>query len=199
MTEGSVGYARYLRSPDPVEGVEQVLFVCHANQCRSPYAEGIARRIAGDASIRFSSAGLISGGRPMPSLGRNVAPEFGLDFDAHRSRELDLHDLSGFDLILTMARAQARELMAADADAWPRIFTLKQFARWIGDNPRPPRVALGPWLDAAAGGRPRATILGASDADDVADPLREPESAWRDMVDDLTVNLSAVVAGISRG
>ena len=102
----------------------------------------------------------------MPSLGRNVAPEFGLDFDAHRSRELDLHDLSGFDLILTMARAQARELVAADADAWPRIFTLKQFARWIGDNPRPPRVALGPWLDAAAGGRPRATILGASDADD---------------------------------
>ncbi len=198
MTDRSVGYAPYLRSPDPVEGVDQILFVCHANQCRSPYAEAIARRMAGDASVRFSSAGLISGGRPMPSLGRSVAPEFGLDFDAHRSRELDLFDFAGFDLILTMARAQARELVVADPDAWPRIFTLKQFARWIVDNPRSPRAALGPWLDAAAGGRPRATILGSSVADDIADPLRAPEAAWREMVDDLTVNLSAVVAGISR-
>ncbi|MET0296161.1 MAG: hypothetical protein ABWY03_01470 [Microbacterium sp.] len=198
MSGGSHGYSFPVRTPDPIRGVEQILIVCHANQCRSPYAEAIAERIAGDAPLRFTSGGLIRGGRPMPETGRLLAPSYGLDFDAHRSREIDLHDFGGFDLILTMAREQARELVAADPDAWPRIFTLKQFSRWIVDNPRPPRAALGSWLDAAAAGRPRTSLIGRSDDDDVADPLRLPVEAWRHMVAELTENLTTVVAGLER-
>lgn len=199
MSSSSRGYSFPVRSPDHEPGIAQVLMVCHANQCRSPYAEAMARRIAGNAPIRFSSAGLIGGGRPMPEIGRTLAPAYGLDFTAHRSREIDFDDFGGFDLILTMARAQARELIAADPETWPRIFTLKQFARWVSDNPRPPGSVLGSWLDADAADRSRTTMLGQSDVDDVADPLRLPVEAWRAMVQDLTVNLRPVVDGITAG
>lgn len=196
MSGGSSGYSLPVRSPDPVPGVSQVLLVCHANQCRSPYAEAIARRIAGAAPLRFTSGGLMGGGRPMPETGRLLAPSYGLDFSAHRSREVDPHDFGGFDLVLTMAREQARELVTADPDAWPRIFTVKQFARWLRDHPRPRRAVLGSWLDAAAADRPRASVAGSSPADDVEDPLLLPVDAWRGMVAELTDELTEIVEGL---
>lgn len=133
----------------------------------------------------------------MPEAGRRVAGEVGLDFSKHVSREVDLHDFGQFDVILTMAREQARELVAADPDARPRIFTLKQFARWIGANPRPDDSAVGPWLDAVAADRPAADLLGDDGADDVADPLRLPPDAWRRMIRELAANLKIVVDGLA--
>ena len=134
----------------------------------------------------------------MPSTGRTVAEEFGLDFGHHRSRELDLHDFGGYDLVLTMAREQARELVTADPDAWPRIFTLKQFSRWVVENPRPPRSALGSWLDSAASGRSRTSILGSSNEDDVADPIGRPADVWRRMAGDLKEHLVPVTDALTR-
>lgn len=190
-------YTFPVRSPEPEPGVAQILFVCHANQCRSPYAEALARQMMESHALRFSSGGLISGGARMPETGRALATQFGLDFSQHRSREIDLDDFSGFDLILTMARDQARELVAADAEVWPRIFTLKQFSRWIQDHPRPRRSAVGSWLDTAAADRPRTSVLGASDDDDVADPIGKPAEAWQRMIADLTSALHPIAAGLS--
>jgi protein-tyrosine-phosphatase len=189
---------RPVRSPDPQPGVSDVLFVCQANQCRSPYAEAIARRLGGTRPIRFTSGGLMRGGHPMPPAGRLVGEEIGLDFSSHRSREIDLGDLGGFDLILTMARSQARALVEADPAVWPRVFTLKQFARWIPEHARPRRAILGSWLDAAASDRPRDSIVGDSDADDVADPLRSPPRAWRAMAKSLTTLLIPTIDGVSK-
>lgn len=201
MTRGSsagFSFAVPMRSPDPVSGVSDVLFVCHGNQCRSPFAAAIATRLGGDGALRFHSGGLLPGGKSMPKIGRSTGVRFGFDFEGHRSRELDLHDLAGFDLILTATRTQAREVLAEAPEVWPRLFTIKQFARWISDHPRPPRAALGSWLDSAASGRSRSTMLGESAEDDLSDPLLLPQPAWLLMVDELTRDLKIVVRELER-
>lgn len=193
MTRARTGFAFPVRPPERRPGVSDVVFVCHANQCRSPYLEAIARRVADPRRLRVDSAGLIAGGRPMPQTGQEVGLERGLDFSGHVSRELDLADFSGFDLVLTAARAQARELVAADPHARARIFTVKQFSRWVSAHPRPPRSALGSWLDAAASDRPAAELFGHDEDDDIADPLGRPADAWRRMVADVTPHVERII------
>jgi protein-tyrosine-phosphatase len=196
MTHGAGGFAFPVRAPAPRPGVAEIVFVCHANQCRSPYLEAIARRTADPARLGISSAGLIPGGHPMPQTGQEVGAELGFDFRGHLSREIDLADVGGFDLVLTAAREQARELVAADPHARARIFTVKQFARWIAEHPRPRRSVLGSWLDAAAADRPPTELLGRDDDDDIADPLNRPAKAWRRMVDDVTPHVDSIVAAL---
>lgn len=188
-----------LRIPEPVAGLADVLFVCHANQCRSPYLEAIAERLSARASVgarerlRFRSAGLLGGGHRMPGAGVRVGSELGFDFTGHRSRRIDLDDLARFDLIVTAARAQARELVAADPAIRARVFTLRQLSRWVADQRRPRRAALGPWLDVVAAGRSADDLIGADADDDIPDPLRRPPAAWRRMAADETPRLRRIV------
>jgi len=176
--------------------VTEILLVCRANQCRSPFAAAIGAQLGAERPLRFHSAGLMAGGRPMPQRGRRVGRERGFDFSEHRSRELDLRDLDRYDLILTMSRAHAREVLVDHVEVWPRLFTLKQFSRWLVQHPRPEGVAVGPWLDAVAAERPRKSMLGASGLDDVADPVQAPSDVWRRMADELSEHLRIVVDGL---
>src|SRR5690606_4442579 len=110
-----------------------VLLVCRANRCRSPFAQALAQQIADSSVVRFASAGLLPGGEPMPSAGRAAAIELGLGIEGHRSAELDLDDLDGFDLILTMARDQARDILAENPELRARVVTPKPFVRLSTD------------------------------------------------------------------
>lgn len=184
-----------VRSPDPEHGVTHVLFVCQANRCRSPYAAAIAGRLADD-SLDIHSGGLMAGGYPMPPAGVQTGTHLGIDFSSHRSRELDRADLDGFDVILTMARAQSRELAADNPQLRSRIFTVKQFARWVEEHPPDPGTSLGEWLDRTAHDRPRSEFLGDDPKDDVADPITSPPSAWVAMVRELSGLLSGIVAAL---
>lgn len=192
---GSRGLSLPVRSPDPEHGVTHLLFVCQANRCRSPYAAEITRLLADD-SLDIHSGGLMAGGHPMPPAGVQTGTHLGIDFSAHRSRELDRSDLDGFDVILTMARAQSRELAADNPQLAHRIFTVKQFARWVDEHPLPDATTLRAWLDRAAHDRPRSDFLGDDENDDVADPIASPPSAWVAMVRDLTGPLSAIVTAL---
>lgn len=180
-------------SPDRIAGRAEVLFVCTGNQCRSPFAQAIATRFAADRPVRFHSAGLVPGGASMPETGQRVAESAGYSFRDHRSREADLDDLAGFDLILTAAREQAREVLAHDPDVWPRVFTIKQFARWAQEHPRPRRSMVSSWVDAVAADRPRESMLGQDPADDLADPIGAAAPAWIEMVEQLNADLSTIV------
>lgn len=174
----------------------RVLFVCTANECRSPFAEALGRQQAGDLPIIFESAGIDAWRRPTPDVGRLHAHERGIDLDHHLSRTVPWDDLAVYDVLLPLTRAHARELLAADASVRSRLFTVKQFARWLADHPRPRRAAVGPWLDAVAADRPRAELLGASVADDVADPIGRPIEEWRAMSAELDSALSAILVGL---
>lgn len=183
----------------PSAAPAEVLLVCRANRCRSPFAAAIATRFGEGRALRFSSAGLLPAGHPVPQAGLDLARRRGYDLGAHRSRTVADGDLDGADLILTMGRDQARDLLADRDDLWPRLFTLKQFSRWIAAHPRPVDEPLRPWLERTAADRSRATVVGVDPADDVADPLAGPARAWRRMADELESHLALVVDGLTAG
>ncbi len=92
-----------------------VLFVCHANLCRSPLAEGVfgeRARVRGVADrFLIDSAGCWADGGHMPH--RNsvaVAARHGIDLTGLRSRGVEPGDLHRFDHILAMDRANLSDL-----------------------------------------------------------------------------------------
>ena len=87
----------------------RVLFVCHGNICRSPYAAAVLRR---DLSrrlrevIQIDSAGFIGPDRSPPVEALDVAAMRGIDLASHRSRLL-IHQLVWrSDLIVVMEPGQ---------------------------------------------------------------------------------------------
>ncbi|MEZ4449492.1 MAG: low molecular weight protein-tyrosine-phosphatase [Nannocystaceae bacterium] len=98
-------------SEDPPVGV---LFVCYANLCRSPLAEGIFRALAAERGalgrMVIDSAGVaaMSGADPHP-LSVAVARERGVTLTG-RSRQLVRDDFHDFDEIVVMDRHVLREI-----------------------------------------------------------------------------------------
>lgn len=82
-----------------------VLFVCHGNICRSPYAAAAFRARLGPeavAVIRVASAGFIGPIRPAPRLAQDEAAARGLDLSDHRSMTLSPVVLNSVDIVAVM-------------------------------------------------------------------------------------------------
>ena len=96
----------------------RVLFVCAGNICRSPLAEAIARRTAGERGLdlEFASAGVsaFDGGGPTPEA-LQVAREQWLDLSSFRSRALTPELVRDSDLVLTMTATQRERARALGA------------------------------------------------------------------------------------
>jgi protein-tyrosine phosphatase len=92
-----------------------VLFVCHGNVCRSPYAEYIFRNSLSDSGkerMRIQSAGFIGPGRQPPDEALQAAQRRGIDMQAHRSQLIAESALRNADLVVVMAAEQARAFRA---------------------------------------------------------------------------------------
>ena len=134
------------------------------------------------------SAGTLLDGQPAAPEAVSAMTERGLNISAHRSRLVGASDLAAADLTLAMARAHLRHAVVAAQEVWPRAFTLKELVRrgeQIG--PRSPGTELADWLAAAHEGRDRASLLGDSADDDVADPVGGPPHAYAQTADLLSL------------
>lgn len=86
----------------------KVLFVCTANLCRSPMAEGVFRTLAERAGVaegfEIASAGTSDGfvGRPPAPEAIEVAASRGYDISGIRSRQMVTEDIAYFDYPLAM-------------------------------------------------------------------------------------------------
>lgn len=107
-----------------------ILFVCTANQCRSPVAAALLCRYlqhAPQPSLwQIESAGTwAQRGRPAHPAMVTAAQRVGLDLKQHRARRIeDLANLAAFDLILTMERGQQEALQTEFPRLQPRIHLL---------------------------------------------------------------------------
>lgn len=103
----------------------RLLFICHGNICRSPYAAAAARASfpPGAEIPDVASAGFIGPGRPAPPEAVAAAARRGIDLTDHRSRTIDTPSVTGADLVIVMSRGQ-RGALAAGTGRTKRVIVL---------------------------------------------------------------------------
>lgn len=92
-----------------------ILFVCHGNICRSPFAAGAFLRACPrhvSQSITVASAGFIGPDRGPPSKALAASARLGIDISDHRSTLVTRALLSAADLVVVMSAEQARGIRA---------------------------------------------------------------------------------------
>ncbi|MFI2711123.1 low molecular weight phosphatase family protein [Micromonospora sp. NPDC018662] len=177
-----------------------VLFVCHANMCRSPMAEFIARRLLAGLPVTVASAGTDAvDGAAMHPYAVEVTAGTGADVTAFRTRRLCPEHLTGATLVLTATRRQRSACAALAPAALGRTFTLRQFARLAdaaepcganGDTPL--RVAV------AAAVRARGRLQPAAPgADDLPDPIGGSPADFRRCAEEIERSIRPVRALIA--
>lgn len=88
-----------------------VLFICHGNICRSPYAEFAFRaRLGTEAAqvIQVVSAGFIGPIRPAPRFAQEEAAARGVDLRDHRSKTITPMALRSVDIVAVMEPQQVQ-------------------------------------------------------------------------------------------
>src|SRR3954463_2986971 len=134
-----------------------ILFLCTANQCRSPMAEAMLRRRleARGIDAHVHSAGLLEGGLPMTDETLQVLTRRGIDGAVHQSRQLTPALVRAADLVIAMTRRHLAEAALMSHGTWAhRVFTLKELVRRGEDvGPRAPGQPLEEWLQKAGANR----------------------------------------------
>ena len=99
-----------------MSGIRSILFVCKANLCRSPSAEGVLRTMLANrgwsAMVEIDSAGTHQfrpGAQPHPSA-MEAARLRGYDLSACSARQITPADFDRFDMILAMDNANVADL-----------------------------------------------------------------------------------------
>jgi protein-tyrosine phosphatase len=122
-------------------GPSRLVFVCHANHCRSPMMELLLRAaLAGPAAagpaLLVSSAGTHArAGTPAHPFAVRALAEHGVDATGWGATPLDVDGVERADLVLTAAVAQRDEVVALSAAAAGRTFTLLDFSTWLAAAP----------------------------------------------------------------
>jgi protein-tyrosine phosphatase len=135
--------------------------------------EGLLRRDLGilGASVEVISAGLLDWDQAVDPQAAAVMAERGVDIAGHRSRPISTIDLHTLDLVITMTREHAREVVLGLPEVYRRTFTVKDFARRIDAEPAgEPGEDLRTRMSALSSGRALSSLMGISEEDDVADP-----------------------------
>ncbi|MEU7762738.1 low molecular weight phosphatase family protein [Micromonospora aurantiaca (nom. illeg.)] len=182
--------------------VDEVLFVCHANMCRSPMAEFIARRMLAGLPLTVASAGTDAiDGAAMHPYAVEVTAATGADPAVFRTRRLRAEHLTGAALVLTATRRQRSACTSLAPAALTRTFTLRQFARLAAEaRPSEAEADAGTPLRAAVSAAVRARGRlqpAAPDAEDLRDPIGGSPADFRRCAEEIERSIRPVLALIA--
>ncbi|WP_434739970.1 low molecular weight phosphatase family protein [Micromonospora sp. SH-82] len=162
---------------------DRILFVCHANLCRSPMAEFVATDLLAKLPVTVASAGTHAvDGHPMHPYAAEVATGTGRDPETFRSRRVTADLLRDAALVLTATRGQRSTCVGLAPAALHRVFTLRQFAR-LAELASGPQAATGAPLTAAlrAAALARGRLQPTAPADDdLTDPIGNGLAEFRE-------------------
>ena len=127
---------------------DHILFLCHGNICRSPFAANLLQRqlLRSQIEVRIQSAGFLASGRASPPEAQEAASYWNVDLTPHRSRQVSAQLLGEADLIVVMEPVQ-RWVVAA------RFSRPMRDVLVLGDldlRPAASRAIPDPWGRAAA-------------------------------------------------
>ncbi|NJC81135.1 arsenate reductase/protein-tyrosine-phosphatase family protein [Planosporangium mesophilum] len=187
----------------------RMLIVCHANICRSPMVERLARQAfesrLGPAAkaVEISSAGTHARSDwAMHPNTEYVLREYGADVSDFASRRLTPDLVASADLVLAADREQRSACVTLVPSALRRTFTLKQFGRLAAAVPAH-RLAAGSPHERLAALRDEALIVRSEvpfvppAEDDLADPVREPIEAFAYCSQEISEVLRVIVDRIA--
>lgn len=127
--------------------INRILFVCTANQCRSPIAAALFKhhiqRLASQGVATGVWHVMSAGTWAMPSCPlhpqmRAAAREFGVEVGEHSAQTIeDVEPLSLFNLILTMEQGQKEALRAEFPGVAGRVYLLSEMVGLPYDVPDP--------------------------------------------------------------
>ena len=111
----------------------RLLFVCTANLCRSPIAEGLMaerlRRAGLGEQVEVGSAGIRTvTGRPAAPTAVDLLGGRGVDVSVHRSRPISVELVKDSDLIVVMEEAQRHSLFHLAPEVLARVFLLSELS-----------------------------------------------------------------------
>jgi len=122
-----------------------ILLVCTGNTCRSPMAEGLARKMIAerlkctadelqDRGVLVLSAGIAANlGSAASSEGVEVLKPLGIDLSGHESQPVTEQLIKHADVIWTMTRSHRQAILDQWPEASSRTFTLSMDNRDIAD------------------------------------------------------------------
>jgi len=181
----------------------RILFVCHANMCRSPMAERVARHCLATADVVLSSAGTHArDGLPMHPFAAEALTAVHVDHSGFASRRLTAVQLAGSDIVLAGSRTERASCARLAPAAIGRMFTIRQFSRLAGTATR---LEPAPGAGAAPGERLLTAVRRARaltqpanpEDDDLADPIGRPAEqfhACRDALQELLIPINTLLA-----
>lgn len=117
------------------EKPDKVVFVCTGNTCRSPMAEGIAKKVADEESYNLE---IISRGTKIdpeeivanPNSVLIMASK-GIKIDGHKSMAMSAADAANAAIILTMTNSHKQNVLSIFPDAAPYTFTIAEYATGV--------------------------------------------------------------------
>jgi protein-tyrosine-phosphatase len=118
--------------------MRHILFICTANQCRSPMAVGLFKqqiaRLGQTEQWQVASAGTWAvPDRPATLLARTVMAERAIDLSGHLSRLLDGELLHDADIILVMERHHLEAICVEFPEVAGKTFLLSQLIGQLFD------------------------------------------------------------------
>jgi protein-tyrosine-phosphatase len=118
--------------------MRHILFICTANQCRSPMATGLFKqqiaRLGQTEQWQVASAGTWAvPDHPATLLARTVMAEKAIDLSGHLSQLLNSELLRGADVILVMTRQHREAICAEFREATGKTFLLSQLIGQLFD------------------------------------------------------------------
>jgi protein-tyrosine-phosphatase len=114
--------------------INNILFVCTGNTCRSPMAAGLLKALLGIspiAGMKVGSAGIAAlPGNPASLHALRVARENGISLEDHRARLVTPGLIADADLILVMEPDHKKRLLSRHPEPSAKVIHLRQFARY---------------------------------------------------------------------
>jgi len=134
--------------------MQSILFVCTANQCRSPIAAELFKKLLDEKGFSdkewiIKSAGTwTKSGLPAASVCQKMAQYFGVDLSAHRTQSVTDVSLTSYDLVIVMEQGHYEALYLEFPEIRGKIFMLSTLAGVRGkDIPDPMARSTVPALD----------------------------------------------------